>query len=134
VFKRIHHVAFAVRDLDLAIANYERILGVKVSDRAKVPVRGAEVAIFKLGNTSLELAAPMDGDGPLQKYIDEHGEGFFHLALAVDDVGDSFSELERAGVKMMGAPYIAYKNWRIAYLDPRETGGNYVHLIDDAAD
>jgi methylmalonyl-CoA/ethylmalonyl-CoA epimerase len=134
VFKRIHHVAFAVRDLDLAIASYERILGVKVSDRAAVPIRGAEVAIFKLGNTSLELAAPTDKDGPLQRYIDEHGEGFFHIGLAVDDVAESYSEMERAGIRMMGSPYVAYKDWRIAYLDPAETGGNYIHIIDDKAD
>lgn len=134
MFKRIHHVAFAVSDLDMAVANYERILGVKVAERGAVPSRGAEVAIFKVGNTNLELAAPTDKEGSLQRYIDEHGEGFFHIAFAVDDVDESCREMERTGIRMMGSPYVAYKDWRIAYLDPAETGGTYIHIIDDKAD
>ena len=77
VLDRIHHISFAVVDLDEVVDRMERILGVAVTERGCVPGRQAEVAIFKLANASLEFVAPATSDSPLNQYLAECGEGFF---------------------------------------------------------
>jgi methylmalonyl-CoA/ethylmalonyl-CoA epimerase len=130
VLDRIHHVSFVVEDLEAAVARFERVLGLRVAERGPVATRGAEVAIFKLANINLELVAPALPESLLHETLTRDGEGFFHLAFAVDDVDAAHEQLERRGVRMQSAPYRAYKNWRIAYLESEMTGGISMHIID----
>lgn len=132
---RVHHLAFVVADLDAAIARFEVFLDVPVAERGPVRSRGAEVAIFKLANVNIELVAPAAPDSPLHEHLARHGEGFFHLAFGVDDVDAAHNALRVAGLPMKGPPYVAYKDWRIAYFDDAATGGlTAAHIIANDAD
>lgn len=130
VLDRIHHLSFVVADLDAVVARLEHLLGVPVTERGPVATRGAEVAIFKLANINLEVVAPVSPDSPLHNYLVRHGEGFFHLAFAVDDVDDAHARLEARGVRMKSPPYRAYKDWRIAYMDSDVIAGTEIHIIN----
>ncbi|MES1943943.1 methylmalonyl-CoA epimerase [Salinisphaera sp. PC39] len=132
---RLHHLSFVVGDLDAAIERFETLLAVPLAERGPVHSRGAEVAIFKLANVNIELVAPATPDSPLHAYLARHGEGFFHLAFGVADVDDAYERLQAAGLPMKGPPYLAYKDWRIAYFDDAVTGGlTSAHIIADDAD
>lgn len=130
----VHHIAFVVHDLDEAIPRFEKILGKSVTERGPVHTRGAEVAIFRLKNVNLEVVAPATTDSSLRAHLKHHGEGFFHIAFSVEDVEAASQALTAAGVSMAGAPYVAYKDWRIAYLDTDSTGGIRMHIIDADAE
>lgn len=134
MLNRIHHIAFIVKDLDATLVCYERLLGMTVSERGSAPGRGGEVAYFKLDNVNLEFVSPTDKDGFLQKHLDAHGEGFFHVAFAVDDVDEAINELQNKGIAMSGPPRVVYRDWRIAYIDKEATDGIYAHLIAKDAD
>lgn len=128
----IHHVAFVVKDLDDAIAKYEKLLGIPVFERGPVPDRGGELAIFTLSNIRLEFASPT-GPGFLQDLLDTKGEGFFHIGFGVDDMDAAVTELEQQGISMSGPEKTIYKDWRIAYIDEKDTAGIYAHLITNDA-
>jgi len=134
VLNRIHHLAFVTSDLDAAVARWESLLGVAVAERGPVAGRGAEVAVFKLVNINLEIVAPVRHDSPLHGLLAERGEGFFHLALAVEDVDAACQQLVDRGVQMKSPPRRAYKDWRVAYLDSELTGGIPMHIINADAD
>ncbi len=129
----VHHVAFVVKNLNDAIAAYEKLLGIKVKERGPVPERGGEIAVFVLRNMRIELAAPT-GPGFLQNLLDKKGEGFFHLAFGVDDMGAAITELKDKGISMSGPEKTIYKDWRIAYIDESDTAGIYSHLIPNDAE
>lgn len=130
----LHHLAFAVHDLEQGIALFRRLSGREPAHRGPVTTRGAEVAVFKLDNVNIEVVAPTDPDGSLAKHLARNGEGFFHLAFGVDDVPATASALEHQGVRMQSEPYVAFRDWEIAYLRAEDTGGIPMHLIRRDAD
>lgn len=134
VLDRIHHLSFVTADLDAAVARWEALLGVTAAERGPVTGRGAEVVIFKLANINLELVAPVSEDSPLHELIAQRGEGFFHLAFAVDDIDAACDQLQSRGVNMKSRPRRAYKDWRVAYIDSELTGGIAMHIINADAD
>lgn len=134
VLDRVHHLSFVAFALDAAVARWESLLGISVAERGPVAGRGAEVAIFKLVNINLEIVAPVTPDSPLHDLLAQHGEGFFHLAFAVDDVDAACEQLNDRGVRMKSPPRLAYKDWRVAYLDSELTGGIAMHIINADAD
>ena len=125
----VHHIAFAVRDLEAGIALFRRLTGRDVHWRGPVATRGAEVAVFRLDNLNIEVVCPTDMQGSLARHIDTHGEGFFHMAFAVDDIDTAFTQLEAQGLGFRSEPYVAFRDWRIAYLDPADTAGIPMHII-----
>ena len=130
MYKKIHHLAYVVRDLDAALKTYRDQLGMTVIERGRLENRGVELALIKVGETLIELIMPVDVGGPVQRYLEEHGEGFFHIALEVDDIERCMAELEDRGVKFTERPRVGFKNWRVAFIDPSCTHGLHTQLLE----
>jgi catechol 2,3-dioxygenase-like lactoylglutathione lyase family enzyme len=95
-FRRLHHVCIVVRDLDEAVAYYEK-LGVgpwydypKGAPYAELEVpnpEGSASLRYKcadLENFQLQLCQPSNIDSPQKLFLDEHGEGVYHLGFESD--------------------------------------------------
>jgi len=89
----IHHINIVVRDLDEACARFEQALCLEPFERVDHAPRGATVARSRVGESWLVLVAPYDPESVPGRFLEEHGEGFFLLSLAVDELQDS-----RAGI------------------------------------
>jgi len=89
----IHHINFVVRDLDEACPRFEKMLGLAPFEIVDHTPRGAKVARSRVGDSWLVLVAPYDADSVPGRFLEEHGEGFFLLSLAVDELDDT-----RAGI------------------------------------
>ena len=89
----IHHVNFVVRDLEASCRRFEEALGLKPFEIVDHAPRGARVARSRVGESWLVLVAPYDRDSVPGRYLEEHGEGFFLLSLAVDELDET-----RAGI------------------------------------
>lgn len=89
----IHHINFVVHDLDEACARFEEMLGLEPFEHVDHAPRGARVARSRVGESWLALVAPYDPESVPGRYLEEHGEGFFLLSLAVDQLEDP-----RAGI------------------------------------
>ena len=89
----IHHVNFIVRDLGEACERFQNTLGLPQFEVVDHAQRGAHVARSRIGESWFVLVAPYDPDSVPGRYLEEHGEGFFLLSLAVDELDDT-----RAGI------------------------------------
>ena len=98
LFRQLHHICIVVNELDSAIAAYERLgvtgwqdypshgpyLELEVPD----PVGSANLRYkcCDLQNFQLQLCQPGPEDTPQRRFLDEHGEGVYHLGFEVDDL------------------------------------------------
>jgi catechol 2,3-dioxygenase-like lactoylglutathione lyase family enzyme len=85
----LDHVILAVRNLDSARADYERLLGLEPSWQGAHPGAGTANVLFRLENTCLELLSPVAA-GPMAAWLaatlDERGDGLLGLAFGTDDL------------------------------------------------
>src|SRR5258706_8493682 len=85
----LDHVVIAVRDLDVGIAAYQRLLGRPPCWRAEAAGGGGETAVFQLANVAAELIPPARHGpraDPPPAPLDTPGEGLPSPALAVGDI------------------------------------------------
>ena len=105
---KLDHVIIAVRDIDAATEDYTALLGRAPSWRGAHPTYGTRNTLFRIDNTYVELlalAASGKKDprwaGQLSKFLDEHGEGLYGVAIGVDDIDWSARELRDRGLEML---------------------------------
>ena len=125
--QRIHHVNFLVRDLDAAIARYERILNMPVTSRDQLEERGVAIARFLLGDAWLILVQPVRPDTVPARHLEAHGEGFFLLSFAVDDLD---AEIDRLGATMFDGPKRrGLDDWQVIDIDAAQTFDAQLQLV-----
>ena len=114
LFHSFHHVCIVVRDLDRAQAYYEG-LGVgpwqnfpslepfrhdlqvpNTEDFLKLKYRFAV-----LGSTQLQLCEPSEGDTLQWHFLQEKGEGVFHLGFSVPDCDSGEQEGKATGLGIL---------------------------------
>jgi methylmalonyl-CoA/ethylmalonyl-CoA epimerase len=126
---RIDHTAIVVRDLDEAIPRHEQLYGVKCRERHIVPEQGVEVAFLPIGDTQLELIAPLDSSSGVARFLETHGEGLHHIAVLVDDIRAELARLQAQGVRLIDTEPRANFHGLIAFVHPKGTGGVLLELV-----
>jgi methylmalonyl-CoA epimerase len=125
---RIDHLVLAVRDLEAAITTYTELLGLEKVRAGEVPALGIRNAFLKLGDTELELAAPLSEDTPVGKFLQQQGEGMYLLALEVDALDDAIAAFQAQGVRVNVAE--GADGQRRAFVSPRATHGVLLQLLE----
>lgn len=135
------HLIIAVRDLDVAEADYTRILGRAPSWRGAHPQAGTANVLYRLGNMYLELLAPV-GEGffatGVTQHLDRSGEGIFGIVLGVENADAAAVGLRERGYRPsepqpgsgVDERTGAVRAWRNVYLAPDETRGLFMFLIE----
>ena len=120
----IHHLGLAVVDLDEAVATYERLFGARLEHRETVPDQGVEAASVRVGESRVELLAPLGAETPVGKFLAKRGPGMHHVAYEVDDVRASLAELEAAGAELIDAePRRGLFGLQVAFVHPDAVHG-----------
>jgi methylmalonyl-CoA epimerase len=125
---RIDHLVLAVRDLEAAITTYTELLGLEKVRAGEVPALGIRNAFLKLGDTELELAAPLSEDTPVGKFLQQQGEGMYLLALEVDALDDAIAAFQAQGARVNVAE--GADGQRRAFVSPRATHGVLLQLLE----
>ncbi len=112
IFHKLHHVCIVVQDIKQAMAYYESV-GIgpwyswgSFSEFAELDVEDIEAqneTIYMcadIDNIQIQLCQPSLRKTPKRKFLDEHGEGIFHLGFVVDDVDKSEAAGRAAGLKV----------------------------------
>jgi methylmalonyl-CoA/ethylmalonyl-CoA epimerase len=130
---RVHHINFIVEDLADGIRRFQAILDKPPERTDTLAERGALTASFKLGDTWLVLVQPTRADSTPGRHLAEHGEGFFLLSLETEDLAGEAARIDTTGVvaMAMSEPRQGIKNWRVMDLQPSDTWGEQVQLVQE---
>ena len=131
MLRRVDHVALAVSDLNASIEHYQRVWGLTLSHREVVAEQGVEEAMFRLGDTYLQLVAPLSADTPVGRFIARRGEGLHHIAYEVEGIEAALaSAREHELVLVDQEPRRGSRNTRVAFVHPRTNHGVLVELVE----
>ena len=96
----VDHLIIAVKDLDQAINNYKKVLGITPCWKGKHNELGTKNALFNFENTYLELLSPSDA-GPGTEYINsllkEKGDHLTGIVLGTDNIEHTKEALKKNG-------------------------------------
>lgn len=126
----LDHIGIAVRDMEASAKSWtELIPGITIDSRNKLETVRAQNIMLGLGNASMELLAPMEGDTALTGFLERRGEGFYFLTLYCDDVLKGCEDLEAEGIRIIESwgPRNEVKH---VFTHPRDSKGIYLQLIE----
>jgi methylmalonyl-CoA/ethylmalonyl-CoA epimerase len=129
---RVEHVGIAVADLKAGIRLYRDLLGLELERVEEVAGEGVKVAFLRCGGGEtghVELLCPTGPDGAIARFLERHGPGLHHLAVAVADVAAALGACAAAGVATIDRePRVGAGGRLVAFVHPRSTGGVLIEL------
>lgn len=126
----IHHLGVAVDDLDRAAAAYARLFGARLEERETVADQGVEAAALRVGESRVELLAPLGPETPVGRFLAARGPGMHHVAFEVGDVAAELERLAAAGAELIDErPRPGAFGLEVAFLHPDATGGVLTELV-----
>ena len=127
----LDHVAIAVGDLDVAIAEYARQYGVAPLYLEVVEEQGVEEAMIPVGGSFVQLLQPLSEETPVGRFLSKNGPGLHHVAYAVPSIEDALAHLKDEGVRLIDeSPRIGGRGARIAFVHPKELAGTLIELVE----
>jgi len=128
----IHHLGIAVRSLDEAVPVFRRLIGAEPMSLEELADQRVRVAMFRVGETSLELLEATAPESPIARFLEKGGRGVHHVTLAVPDLDRTLAYLERNGFKLIDRqPRIGAGGERIAFIHPSSTAGVLIELVEE---
>lgn len=113
MFTSLHHLCIVVHDIERAEAAYVA-MGIGPWDdypplteysELDVPNRAAFLAmrykIANLANVQFQLCQPPQADCPQRRFLDQHGEGVFHVGFDVPDADAAEAEGRAMGLDVL---------------------------------
>lgn len=98
---RISHVGHTVRDMKIVENTYANVLELRQSFYLNLKDAGLLITMITVGQNFIELLEPTDERGPIRKFLNNRGEGLYHICLVVKNVDDEISILKSRGVKVI---------------------------------
>ena len=128
---RLDHIAVAVPDLDAAIRRFCDDLGLSLGGQEDVASALTKTAFLPLPETRIELIHPLDGQGPVQKFLDTRGGGLHHLCFETDDIDADMARLSALGYRFLAdSPAPGAHGTRIVFIHPKSAGGVLIELAE----
>ena len=128
----IDHVGIAVPDLEAAVDEYRRLLGVEPSHRERVEDQGVEEVFFPVGSSYVQLLGALGPDTPVGRFLATRGPGMHHVAYRVDDIEAALEHLRAEGARLVDDhPRPGSRGTLIAFVHPRSMGGVLVELVQE---
>jgi methylmalonyl-CoA/ethylmalonyl-CoA epimerase len=101
MFKYVHHVHYAVEDVDAVIEYLEKNFGMK-PERVQIgkSTSPAKEAIYHAGVTEIQVTEPLTKDSALARHIQDHGPGIYHIGWGVEEIEALEKHVVATGNKM----------------------------------
>jgi methylmalonyl-CoA/ethylmalonyl-CoA epimerase len=128
--RSVHHVAFAVENLDEAVSTYERLFGARVELRGRMEEQGVEAAYLRVGSGRVELMSALAEDTPVGRFLARRGPGMHHVAYEVPDVAEAIGELSALGAQVIDPePRPGLDGHSVSFVHPDSVHGVLVEVI-----
>ena len=125
---RFDHAGVATENAESLAFRYEDIFGCEIAHEE----RFGDLKIIFLGleNGYFELLEPRE-EGTIAEYLENHGPGLHHVALATDDIAAALDDAVDAGVDLVDEePRPGAWGHEVAFLHPESTGGVLVEFVE----
>ncbi len=128
---KIDHLGIAVKNLEEAVKAYKEILGAEPVEIEEVPQEKVRVAMFKVGESYIELLEGTSPDSAISKYIEKRGEGIHHIAFRVEDIEKAIDELKDKVRFVYDKPRVVAGGKRIInFIHPKSAHGVLIELVE----
>ena len=127
--QKIEHIGIAVKSLEVSVPLFEKLLNTPCYKTEMVESEKVNTAFFQNGPNKIELLESSNSEGVIAKYIEKKGEGFHHIAFAVEDIEAEMKRLQEEGFILLNEkPKIGADNKLVCFLHPNHTNGVLIEL------
>ncbi len=134
MYRKIDHIAIAVRSLQSACRNYSDVLGLGNWTVEEIPDQRVRVAVLPMGESRIELLEATADDSPIAGFLSRRGEGLHHICFEVEDLAGELERLKAAGMRLIDQhPRTGAEGRSIAFLHPSGTAGVLIELSQSDA-
>lgn len=131
----LDHIAIAVPDLEKAIKRFLEDFGIEFKGTETVTAAQTTTAFFPIPGTQIELVHPLNGGGPIAKYLEKKGGGIHHICFKTDDIDADVARLKEKGyIFLSDAPTPGAHNTRVIFIHPKSSDGVLIELAEHPAD
>lgn len=128
---KLDHIAIAVPDLAAAIRRFTEDLGLSLAGTEDVAAARTKTAFLPIEGTRIELIHPLDGQGPVQTFLEKRGGGMHHLCFASDDLDADVARLREKGWRFLtDAPTPGAHGTRVIFIHPKSADGVLIELAE----
>lgn len=129
---RINHIGVLAADMEQVLHLYRDILELKLR-HDEIYQGEARLCFLTVGDTQIELVAPIDHAGDTSKAIALRGEGIEHIAFEMEDLEEAMQELQGKGMTLANlVPKSGAEGSRVAFLTMDGTHGVMIELVEPA--
>ena len=129
----IDHVGVAVKDIDAALKLFQQVFGTPPAEVEELADQGVRATLIQVGQTRLELLAPLSEESAVGRFIQRRGEGLHHLALNIDDISGKLEVLKTLGVRLIDEEPREGLSGSIAFVHPSSVLGVLTELVESQA-
>jgi len=128
---RVDHIGIAVEDLESSIPFYQHVLGLNLERLEESPKHGVRAALFRVGETVIELLEPLNKESPVSKFLAKRRQGIHHLALEVSRIEEMLERLKSEDIAMIDDhPREGLEAKKVAFLHPKSSGKVLIELCE----
>lgn len=123
--KKLDHIGIAVEELESSLERWAKAFDFEFSQIEVLPHRGVRVAyLFPEKGPAIELISPLGEDSPINKFLENRGEGIHHLCFRVKDLKKLMAELKERGISFLtDEPVCGAGGSQIAFIHPKVLNG-----------
>ena len=101
--------------------------------REVVASQGVEAVLLDVGESHVELLAPLGDDTPVGRFLAKRGPGLHHVAYGVEDIEAALAALKAQGLRLIDeAPRTGIRGSRVAFLHPSSSASVLTELVEPA--
>ena len=138
MFDRISHIGILVADREKALSIWRDQFGLKQFAEMKIEVEGIHSVLLSVsgnaGEMAIELMEPLDKtdmSNPVARRLAEKGEGFYHVAVVVDNVAEAGEQLKQRGLRLVERPSVVEGDAARWLVHPRAANGVMVEGVEE---
>lgn len=138
MFDRISHIGIVVADREKALSIWRDQFGLKQFAEMKIEVEGIHSVLLSVsgnaGEMAIELMEPLDKtdmSNPVARRLAEKGEGFYHVAVVVDNVAEAGEQLKQRGLRLVERPSVVEGDAARWLVHPRAANGVMVEGVEE---
>lgn len=125
----VEHIGIAVKNLEISIPLFERLLNSPCYKTETVDSENVNTAFFLQKGAKIELLESSDPEGVIAKFIDKKGEGMHHIAFEVADIEAEMTRLKNEGFTLLNeTPKKGADQKLVCFVHPKDSNGVLIEL------